>query len=377
MRVAILAGFICFGILLFPGVAHADAPTLLGKRVTDVLPYHYGQVTSERLAVYDQPGDPAPSRWLLSVGTWVSIREQRVVGDQLWYRIDRGGWIPASAVKPATPSSFHGIQVTPGMPLPFGFVVAERLNVRARPGTDADNPPIGELQRYQVVPILGEETAAGEKWYRIGDGRYVHSRYVRRVAPVVRPEGVGPNDRWIEVNLKEQTLAAYEGSRMVYATLISSGLPRWQTVTGLFRIWVKIKAGKMSGGSLQEGTYYYLADVPWTMYFYQGYGLHATYWHDGFGYPRSRGCVNLSPLDAFWLFQWAAPDLGPDQPALRSSPENPGTFVFVHRGTQPEAPPVTLAQLGWLTVPETRVDNTATPLRGGPSYHARLARVID
>lgn len=333
--------FAMFGVLVLffalpIAIAHAETPAPTEKTVVDVMPYRYGKVISEGLAVYENPGDATPARRYTSVGTWVSIRGRRVVDGQVWYQIDRGGWTPASAVEVREPSAFHGIRVVPGMPMPFGFVIAERLNVRAEPGIAEDNPPISELPRYAVVPILEVLTLPDGKWYKIADQQWVSAKYVRRVAPVVRPDGIGPDERWIAVNLREQTLTAYEGSEMVYATLISSGLPRWQTITGLFRIWIKIKARKMSGGSLEGGDYYYLADVPWTMYFKGGYGLHAAYWHDDFGRPKSHGCVNLSPLDAYWLFQWATPDLSPDQPFLRSTPENPGTWVFVHAGTQPE-----------------------------------------
>ncbi len=315
---------------------YAESPASTEKSAMEIIPYHYGRVVSQGLAVYQNPGDATPARLYTSEGTWVSIRDQKVVDGQVWYLIDRGGWVPASSVELGQVSEFHGMRVVPGMPVPFGFVVADLLNVRAAPGVSEDNPPIDQLDRYTVVPILGQEDAHDGRWYRIGQDRWVSARHVRRVAPVMRPKEIGPDERWIEVNLREQTLAAYEGSRMVYATLISSGLPRWQTIIGLFRIWVKIKAGKMSGGSLEEGDYYYLADVPWTMYFKGGYGLHAAYWHDDFGRPKSHGCVNLSPLDAYWLFNWATPDLQPGERALRASPDNPGTWVFIHAGTQPE-----------------------------------------
>ena len=324
--------------------ALAESPAATERTAVDVVPYHYGRVVSEGLAVYEKPGDAAPAKWYTSVGTWVSIRAQRVVDGQFWYLIGRGGWVPASAVAVGQLSEFHGIRVVPGMPMPFGFVATDLLNIRAAPGVSDDNLPIGELQRYAVVPILDAKDAGDGTWYKIGEGQWVSAQHVRRIAPVVRPKGVGPDERWIEVNLREQTLAAYEGSDMVYATLISSGLARWQTIVGLFRIWVKIKAGKMSGGSLEKGDYYYLADVPWTMYFKGGYGLHTAYWHDDFGRPKSHGCVNLSPLDAYWLFQWTTPDLEADQRALHSSPTKPGTWVFVHIGTQPEAEDADLTQ---------------------------------
>lgn len=316
--------------------AHAEPPALAGKTVLDVVPYRYGKVISRGLVIYESPGDATPVRWYTSAGTWVSISAQQVVDDQIWYQVDRGGWTPASAVELEQLSEFHGVRVVPGMPVPFGFVIADLLNVRAQPGVSDDNPPVGQLERYAVVSILGETDAHDGTWYRIGEDRWVSARYVRRVAPVVRPGGIGPDERWIEVNLREQTLAAYEGSQIVYATLVSSGLSPWPTVTGLFRVWVKIKHRKMSGGSLEYGDYYYLADVPWTMYFRGDYALHGAYWHDDFGRPKSHGCVNLSPLDSYWLFQWATPDLAPDQPLLRSSSDNPGTWVFVHAGTQPE-----------------------------------------
>ncbi len=315
---------------------YPESPALSGKTAMDVVPYSYGRVISQGLAIYQNPGDATPVRWYTSAGTWVSIRDQQVVSDQVWYLVDRGGWTPASAVEIGKLSEFHGVQVVPGLPMPFGFVIADPLNVRAAPGVSDDNPPIGELARYTAVPILEETEAHDGTWFRIGENQWVSARHVRRIAPVARPRQIGPDERWIEVNLKEQTLKAYEGSQMVYATLISSGLPRWQTITGLFRIWIKIKHRKMSGGSLENGDYYYLADVPWTMYFKDGYGLHAAYWHDDFGRPKSHGCVNLSPLDVYLLCQWSMPDLGPDKSTLLSSPENPGTWVFVHAGTQTE-----------------------------------------
>ncbi len=330
MKTLLSLGILILGMAFSTAVGYAASPAASERPESEILPYTYGKVISEALLVYDNPGDPSPSQWITPVGTWVSIRDQHLVGDTLWYRIDRGGWVPATTVELAQPSTFQGIRVVPGTPVPFGFVIANLLNVRAAPGVSDDNPPIGQLERYGIVPILEETQMASGPWYRIGDNQWVSGRYVARVAPVARPAQIPATDRWIAVDLKEQILMAYEGDQMVYATLVSTGLPKWPTVKGVFRIWVKIKAGKMSGGSLEEGDYYYLADVPWTMYFEGGYGLHAAYWHDEFGTPQSHGCVNLSPADAYWLFHWATPDLASEQRALLATPENPGTWVYVY-----------------------------------------------
>lgn len=111
---------------------------------------------------------------------------------------------------------------------------------------------------------------------------------------------VAGGERWIDIDLTAQRLTAYEGNTAVRSTLVSTGLPATPTPTGQFRIYAKYTAADMSGPG------YYLPDVPYTMYFYRGYGLHGTYWHSNFGHPMSHGCVNLPTPEAQWLFNWAS-----------------------------------------------------------------------
>lgn len=304
--------------------------------VEPLVPFRYAHIWSAEVPVYPAPGDPAqmaPVRYLLPPATWVSIKDELQVDQRVWYRIEKDEYVLASDVLPASPSTFHGVVLGQIYHPPLGFVVADQLNVRAKPGVALDSPPLTTLPRYTVVDILGQETVNDGVWYQIGPDHYVHSAYVRVVTATPRPSDVAPDEKWIAVNLSEQTLAAYEGDRMVFATLVSSGLPWWRTPEGLFRIWVKMYAGNMSGGSVETNDYYYLQDVPWTMYFYRGYGLHAAYWHDRFGDPRSRGCVNLSPRDARWLFHWASPSLPEGRRAVLSQEDNPGTWIYVHSTT--------------------------------------------
>ena len=109
----------------------------------------------------------------------------------------------------------------------------------------------------------------------------------------------GNGKRWIDVNLSEQRVYAYEGDIVVNAFIVSTGTSRTPTVTGKYKIWIKLKSTTMSGPG------YHLTNVPYAMYFYKGYGLHGTYWHNNFGTPMSHGCVNLSIPDAQWLYNWA------------------------------------------------------------------------
>jgi len=83
-------------------------------------------------------------------------------------------------------------------------------------------------------------------------------------------------------------------------------LDPFYTQPGVFQIYQKLDLETMQGAfEADRSDYYYLQDVPWTMYFDQARALHAAYWRTYFGYPQSHGCVNLSPGDANWLYQWA------------------------------------------------------------------------
>ncbi len=110
----------------------------------------------------------------------------------------------------------------------------------------------------------------------------------------------GDGVRWIDVDLSQQMLYAYEGDTIVASFLVSTGVWQYPTVTGKFHIYVKYLYTDMAGPG------YYLPNVPYTMYFYKGYGIHGTYWHNNFGHPMSHGCVNVSTPDAAWLYGWAS-----------------------------------------------------------------------
>ena len=110
----------------------------------------------------------------------------------------------------------------------------------------------------------------------------------------------GTGQRWIDVDLTNQSVYAYEGDVMVNAFIVSTGTWLTPTVTGQYKVYVKYRSASMRGPG------YYLTDVPYVMYFYKGYGLHGTYWHNNFGTPMSHGCINLRTDDAGWLFNWAS-----------------------------------------------------------------------
>jgi lipoprotein-anchoring transpeptidase ErfK/SrfK len=121
------------------------------------------------------------------------------------------------------------------------------------------------------------------------------------VAPYLPPPvAVGDGAHWIDVDLSQQRLYAYAGDTLMNSFVVSTGTWQTPTVTGKFKIWIKVRSQAMSGPG------YYLPDVPYVMYFYKDYGLHGTYWHNNFGTPMSHGCVNLTIPDAEWLYNFSS-----------------------------------------------------------------------
>jgi hypothetical protein len=147
--------------------------------------------------------------------------------------------------------------------------------------------------------------------------------------------GTYSENKRIEVDLTNQKLYAFEGTNKVFEFPVSTGL--WgRTPTGEFKIWIKLRYTKMEGGNKALGTYYYLPNVPYTMFFYndqipkyRGYGIHGTYWHNNFGHPMSHGCVNMKTEEVAQLYEWASPDTN-GKSMMYATEENQGTRIIIY-----------------------------------------------
>lgn len=146
------------------------------------------------------------------------------------------------------------------------------------------------LPTSQPQPTLGNNTA-----------------YYARSWEIENPQA-GTDNFWIEVDLSEQLLNAWRGDNLLASFLVSTGTRSYPTVTGSYKVYAKYSKYTMAGPG------YYLPDVPYSLFFYKGYSIHGTYWHDNFGTPMSHGCVNMTISDAAWIY---------DNAPI-------GTVVFVH-----------------------------------------------
>jgi hypothetical protein len=300
----------------------------------DLLPHTYAHVKAVPLNVYRHPMEAAmglpPVRTMLSGDWWVSVDNLVEYEGQQWYQINEEEFIPADTLAFASPSHFQGVYLTEQPQHPFAWI--NRWTQPSVVPQGALNEAVASLNRYQLVTLFAEEQRGDQVWYLVGPDQWVEQSSVSRVDVDPPPQEIGPGEKWIEVDLFEQTIAAYEEGRMVYASLISSGRTATATPPGLYRLWSKVREGKMSNPDVEDGSpaWYFIEDVPWTMYFHGGYSIHAAFWHDAFGFQRSHGCVNLAPRDALWLFNWANPFMPEDADLVYIGEGTPNTWVWVH-----------------------------------------------
>ncbi len=216
-------------------------------------------------------------------------------------RLTTGEWIKAA---PAAYSSFQGLILRQTPHNSFGWILD---TTPSRTGPGFQSPLTHRVyHQYDVVQAYSVQTVDRTEWVMIGLDEWVEHRLVRLVTPSsIPPKGVS-GGRWIEINLHEQTLMVYDQNTLVFATLIASGVKPFYTRPGLFQIYQKKPLETMSGAfEADRSDYYYLENVPWTMYFDKERAIHGAYWRTLFGYPQSHGCVNLAPGDSNWIYAWA------------------------------------------------------------------------
>jgi hypothetical protein len=260
--------------------------------------------------------------------TFVAVRENSAKVAGVTYHKTDQGWIPAKALIWKTPSEFVGIDLRASAPaFPFAWVLpakrSELVPARAEPGRRA--PVVRELGRRELVPVHEQDGSHT----RIGDGEWVESVRLRIARTALPPDGLEPGERWIDIDLDQQVLIAYEGDVPVYATLVSSGRKKWRTPPGVYRIRSKTERTRMRSPD-GFGVSWNVAEVPWSMSFRKHFALHGAYWHDGFGVARSHGCINLAIADAELLYAWT-------HPAIDAEPHT-GTVIRIRNKRTPDPP---------------------------------------
>lgn len=215
------------------------------------------------------------------------------------------GYIYSSWVQPVAEQYHSPVEIGEGGA--WGEVTVPISLARSGPGDDAY---VRQRVTYSQVGRIGALEAG---YYRVdeiyGSSYWLKAEHVR----ILSPEEVGPisthvppEDKWIEISIRDQVLRAYEGEQVVFTATVSTGVPDSPTSFGEFRVLDKRHGQRMVGG--QAGGGYNLAGIPWVCYFTHSWiATHGTYWHNDYGRRHSNGCVNLTPAAARWIFRWTTP----------------------------------------------------------------------
>lgn len=353
-------GYIC----LNAGLDVADSPPddgLVGvpqPRLAEAMPYEYWRVSHDgtpffhRLPSFgeQEQADAAAKEWIaangralmpttpserpanvpavvkefLNAGFYVTIAGEAVKSERRFLRTLRGTFARKYQLEQREGSQFQGIVLRGEEDLPVHWIVRETpMQRRSEPGSDTliklEEKKLTRRARY---PFKRKVTIGTTRYYEDADGDLMPEYAVGQSYKLRRPPGVGAEERWVHVDLSEQTLVAYIGDRPVFTTLVSTGKEPGMTPVGVHRLQSKHIATSMRDQPVEEDAYS-IEDVPWTQYFHNNVALHGAFWHGGFGLVRSHGCVNLAPADARWLFGFTEPHL----PGAWHS-MNPGTGPF-------------------------------------------------
>ncbi len=282
------------------------------------LPYHYYKVNPTGTSFYpslDAAVDKQGASNSLAPGSTLYVTYLEVVdtGKGIYFRLPSGEWMPGDGSRVGVGPIFQGLQFSSPPKNAFGWAW-DNTDIRSEPSYASTDLIIGTLHQYDKVQVYSVQNVEGTEWNLIGPDQWVEARTVAVVFPnTTPPEGV-TTGRWIDVDLAEQTLAVYENQNLVFATFVATGREMFWTRPGLFQIYKKKELENMRGFNGDPANFYYLENVPWTMYFDKARALHGAYWNPKLGFPQSHGCVNLSIGDSAWLFKWA----------------NEGDWVYVH-----------------------------------------------
>ena len=275
------------------------------------------------------------------------------------------------SVVPYPRTEFKGVHLGGDVQLPLAFF---RRIPRPKMKRDGDHfSETGESwPRLSWVKLTGKsekngkstywETAENGLWLEEHDTAVIKSKYdstpwkspIKSTSSGQVHDGEGRRT-WVEVAAQHGWMIAYEDDEPVFATMISGGklgaaTPKADgqspatTPLGRYHVDAKYVTTNLKA-ELNDGTDFIHSEVPWSQHFYTKFLLHTAYWHDNWGEGRSGGCVNMSPIDAKWLFDWTQPKVPEGWHAYKtmsanragkanknkSDSDEPATMVLIHQ----------------------------------------------
>lgn len=249
----------------------------------------------------------------------------------LWYRIS-DGYVHSARVQPVGIQFNEALDSLPenGRLCRLTVPSSQPYNYHSQDGWQIeDRYLLYYNSNHWVTDIV--EGPDGEPWYQITEAweqvqYYTAARhlepYEEDALTPISPD-VPSSEKRMEVSLAKQSLTAFEGNVIVLKTSVSTGVRNspnntgfsTETPTGTFNVNSKLSAKYMGASRLTDNLGdKFLPGVPWTAFFAEGgYAVHGAYWHNNFGSPMSRGCINVRPKEAQWLYRWMTPSAEADE----------------------------------------------------------------
>lgn len=282
-----------------------------------------------------------PRNRLLNLSTVAYSAEAHADGRD-WLLTADFTWVPKTRVVPYPKVLFQGVELGKDASWPVAFFRQKDRDAYRKTSGGLQRVPAA-FKRLSWVELSGKElehdgkrylqTKAGDLWLAAKDAVLPELRE----PPWEAAQAPGGRQTWMEANVWKGWLVAYEGKKPVYVTLISPGrggtpepgkpaIDTASTPTGTFKI-----TGKFATATMVAPHDFIHSDVPWTQNFSGPHALHGAYWHDNWGERMSAGCVNVSPIDGKWLFEFTEPAVPPGWHGVRWRPKDEPATTFIVR----------------------------------------------
>lgn len=249
--------------------------------------------------------------------TNTTVDDDESAYNRVWYQVENDGYVYSGSVQPVKtilnePRAISLAGALGEVSVPFADAHLE---------ADAASEVVYRLyyESTHWVTASAINPIDGQIWYALLDDKfnrqyYAPGKYIRllsegELAPL--SSDVPNAEKLVKVNLNGQLMMAYERSRLVYATRVSTGgrlrSGTYTTPVGEYLTYHKRPTRHMAAGDLAASGFD-LPGVPWVIYIKEnGISFHGTYWHNDYGRPRSHGCINMTAQAAKWLYRWTIP----------------------------------------------------------------------
>ena len=330
-------------------VARAKAPG--GDRHDSLKGVDLTSATARPFPLEGLPATVHEARSRLRLLSTVAYSSAVRADDRSWLLSADLMWVPKDRVAPYKKVTFRGVKLGVEANLPLAFFRGED-RPKYKKGSDGGFVDSGKrFKRKTWVELTGKrekhtkttwlETKQAGMWVKRSDAvvpePQAETPWGSKVGGPDSPQGPSGRRTWIEASVWKGWLVAFEGTKPVYATMISPGrggtpapgidpLVTAATPTGSFRI-----TGKFATATMVAPDEFIHSDVPWTQNFSGPHALHGAYWHDNWGNRMSAGCVNVSPIDGKFLYEFTEPPVPEGWHGVRWRPsKEPATLFIVH-----------------------------------------------